>query len=351
MKKKDCAAFAVFTASVLLAVGYSNRATAADHADAAALKIFAPLPEVIPGGAGAPTEEQVSLGRMLYFDARLSRSQTISCNTCHPLASYGMDGQATSEGYRGQHGKRNAPSVYNAAGHFAQFWDGRAADVEEQAKGPVRNPVEMAVISERDIVAVLESMPEYVTSFRNALPNDPEPVCFDNMAIAIGAFERKLLTPGRWDQFLRGDQASLTASEKTGLQAFLTAGCQNCHAGALLGGTSFHKLGVAKPYPDTSDPGRFNVTENEADRMFFKVPSLRNVAVTGPYFHNGEVTSLSVAVAQMAEYQRGRRLSDRQVGEIVTWLGALTGDIPAEYINEPRLPKCTATTPKPETGD
>jgi len=351
MRQKDFAVIAVLTALVLLAVGYGNRATASDHINPAALKMFARLPEVVPGGSETPTDAQISLGRMLYFDPRLSRSQTISCNTCHPLENYGMDGQATSEGYRGQHGARNAPSVYNAAGHFVQFWDGRAADVEEQAKGPVRNPVEMAMASEQGVVAVLESIPEYVAAFRRAFPQDPAPVCFDNMGSAIGAFERNLLTPGRWDQFLRGDQVALTAREKSGLQSFLAAGCQSCHAGAFLGGTSFQKLGLAKPYPDSSDPGRLNVTGNEADRMFFKVPSLRNVAMTGPYFHSGKITSLAEAVAQMAEYQRGRSLSERQVGDIVSWLGALTGEIPADYIKNPALPRSASTTPNPETGD
>jgi cytochrome c peroxidase len=351
MRKKDYGVWAVLAAFVLFAVGYGTRATASEEINPAALKMFAPLPELVPSGSGVPTEAQISLGRMLYFDPRLSRNQKISCNTCHPLASYGMDGQATSEGYRHQHGKRNAPTVYNAAGHFAQFWDGRAADVEEQAKGPVRNPIEMAMPSERDVVAVLASMPEYVAAFHRAFPQDPAPVCLDNLGIAIGAFERKLLTPGRWDRFLRGDQAALTAGEKSGLQVFLASGCQSCHAGAYLGGSSFQKLGVAQPYPDASDPGRFNVTGNEADRMFFKVPSLRNIAVTGPYFHNGKVTSLSEAVAQMAEYQRGKNLSERQLGEIVTWLGALTGEVPSEYIKEPVLPKSAAATPKPETGD
>lgn len=351
MRNKDHAVVAVLAAFVLLAVGYVDRATASDETDPAALKMFAPLPEVVASGLSTPTETQISLGRMLYFDPRLSRSQTISCNTCHPLASYGLDGQATSEGYRGQHGGRNAPTVYNAAGHFAQFWDGRAADVEEQAKGPVRNPIEMAMASEQEVTAVLESMPEYVAAFQRAFSQDPEPVCLDNLGIAIGAFERRLLTPGRWDRFLKGDQAALTATEKAGLRAFLAAGCQGCHAGAYLGGSSFQKLGVAKPYPDTSDPGRFNVTQNEADRMFFKVPSLRNIAMTGPYFHNGRVVSLSEAVAQMAEYQRAQRLSERQISEIVTWLGALTGELPGEYIKEPILPRSTAATPKPETGD
>jgi cytochrome c peroxidase len=317
----------------------------------AVLKMFAPLPAFVPSASGVATEAQISLGRMLYFDPRLSKDQAISCNSCHPLTSYGMDGQPTSKGYLGQHGKRNAPTVYNAGGHFAQFWDGRAADVEEQAKGPVRNPIEMAMASERDVIAVLESMPEYVAAFQRAFPQDPAPVCLDNAGLAIGAFERKLLTPGRWDRFLRGDGAALTAGEKLGLQTFLASGCQSCHAGAYLGGASFQELGVAKPYPDTSDPGRFTVTGNEADRMFFKVPSLRNIAMTGPYFHDGKVTSVAEAVARMAEYQRGKKLSERQIGDIVAFLGALTGELPGEFIKEPVLPKSTAATPRPETGD
>lgn len=351
MGKKNYGVWALLAAFVLLAVGYVNRATASDEISPSTLKMFAPLPAVIPSASGGPTEAQISLGRMLYFDPRLSKDQAISCNSCHPLASYGMDGQPTSKGYLSQHGKRNAPSVYNAAGHFAQFWDGRAADVEEQAKGPVRNPIEMAMASERDVIAVLESMPEYVAAFQRAFPQDPAPVCLDNLGIAIGGFERKLLTPGRWDRFLRGDAAALTAGEKTGLQTFLASGCQSCHSGAYLGGSSFQELGVAKPYPETSDSGRFHVTGNETDRMFFKVPSLRNIAMTGPYFHNGKVTSLAEAVAQMAEYQRGKRLTERQIGEIVTFLEALTGELPGEFIKEPVLPKSTLATPRPETGD
>ena len=351
MRKKDYSSVAVFTACALLVVNCSNRAAASD-VDFRALKVFAPLPEMVPGRSGAPTREQISLGRLLYFDPRLSKSQTISCNTCHPLTKYGMDAQATSEGYQGQHGDRNAPSVYNAAGHFAQFWDGRAADVEEQAKGPIRNPVEMAMASQQDVVAVLQSMPEYVTAFQRAFPQGREPVCLDNVGIAIGAFERKLLTPARWDRFLRGDEAALTDKEKSGLNAFLAAGCQTCHAGAFVGGISFQKLGFAKPYPESAlDPGRYKVTHAEADRMVFKVPSLRNIVMTAPYFHSGRVSSLQDAVAQMAEYQRGWQLQEPQVQAIVSWLGALTGDIPAHYIKEPALPKSKATTPKPETQD
>jgi cytochrome c peroxidase len=343
--------YAALALPMLLVAGERQQAGQSDFVVRGNLKIFAPLPEAIPGASGMPSKDQIDLGRILYFDARLSKSQTISCDTCHPLAKYGVDGLATSEGYRGQHGDRNAPTVYNAAGHFAQFWDGRAADLEEQAKGPVRNPVEMAMAAEEDVIAVLRSMPEYALAFRRAFPHDHEPVSFDNMAIAIAAFERKLLTPSRWDWFLRGHQTALTAEEKAGLNNFLAAGCQTCHAGALLGGNSFQKLGVAKPYPDTSDPGRYKVTENEADRMFFKVPSLRNVAMTAPYFHNGKVSSLEEAVSQMSEYQRGMRLNEREVRSIASWLGSLTGDLPSDLIREPVLPKGTRSTPQPETGE
>jgi cytochrome c peroxidase len=349
--RKNYFVAAVFTVSLLFVAGHNKAVAASDDVDLAKLKMFAPLPEVVPAKPGLPAAERISLGRMLYFDARLSKSQTISCNSCHPLSEYGVDRQATSEGHKGQHGDRNSPSVYNAAGQFAQFWDGRATDVEEQAGGPVRNPVEMAMPSEEDVVAVLQSMPQYVAAFRRAFPQDPAPVSFGNMAAAIGAFERKLLTPARWDRFLKGDHTALTAKEQSGLNVFLSAGCQTCHAGSFVGGSSFQKLGLAKPYPDSSDPGRYKVTHSEADRMVFKVPSLRNVAMTAPYFHNGKVASLEDAVARMAVYQRGRQLSDQEVQDIVTWLGALTGEIPVEYIKEPALPKSTATTPKARMSD
>jgi cytochrome c peroxidase len=297
--------------------------------------------------AGSPAERRVVLGRMLYFDPRLSRSQTISCNSCHDLAKYGVDGQPTSEGFKGQHGDRNSPTVYNAAAHFVQFWDGRAKDVEAQAKGPVLNPVEMALPSGERAVAVLKSIPEYVAAFRKAFPDQEDPVTFDNMATAIGAFERGLVTPSRWDQFLRGDHVALTQREQAGFIAFTDAGCQSCHAGVLLGGNVYQKLGAAVPYPDSTDPGRFKVTQNEGDRMYFKVPSLRNVEKTAPYFHNGKVPTLPGAVVQMAEYQLGQQLSDAQVQSIVAFLRTLTGDVPASYIKQPALPGSTGTTPKP----
>ncbi len=317
----------------------------AGKVDASRLKLFAPLPDM-QAASGPASDALVDLGRMLYYEKRLSKSQQLSCNSCHELEAYGVDGQPTSDGHRGQKGDRNAPTVFNAAAHFAQFWDGRAPDVEAQAKGPVLNPVEMAMPGEGRVVAVLESMPEYVDLFKKAFPNDPKPVSYDNMAKAIGAFERRLMTPSRWDALLNGDRQALTQQEMIGLRTFLDTGCQACHNGALLGGTSFQKLGALKPYTRSADPGRFKVTKNDADRSVFKVPSLRNISETAPYFHDGGVASLEDAVRQMAEYQLGKTLTPAETRQIVDFLKVLTGKIDPEYIKPPALPKSTAKTPK-----
>jgi cytochrome c peroxidase len=319
--------------------------------DRTTLSRFAPLPEVVPVKSGAPSEAAVSLGRLLYFDARLSKAQDVSCNSCHPLTSYGADGQPTSRGYKGQHGDRNSPTVYNAAAQFVQFWDGRAPDVEAQAKGPMLNPVEMAMPSGAAVEAVLRSMPEYVAMFRTAYPQDRNPVTFDHAAEAIGAFERRLMTPSRWDKFLQGEEAALSAEEKHGYNLFIENGCSTCHAGVLVGGEGFQRLGAATPYPDTADPGRYKVTQKETDRMVFKVPPLRNVAQTAPYFHNGKIATLQEAVRQMGEYQAGRKIGDSDAQAIMTWLNTLTGDLPGNYTAAPELPKSTAKTPKPDSAD
>lgn len=315
------------------------------------LQQFAPLPEAMASDSNSITAAKIELGRMLYYEPRLSRAQDVSCNTCHPLNRYGADGNPVSSGFKGQKGDRNAPTVYNAAGHFVQFWDGRAPDVEEQAKGPVMNPVEMAMPSEQRAVAVLRSMPDYVQAFGKAFPGETDPVTFDNMAKAIGAFERGLVTPARWDRYLRGDENALTAPEKTGLKKFVSAGCVSCHNGAYVGGQQYQKLGVAQRWDDDSDPGRFKVTKSDADRQVFKVPSLRNIEKTGPYFHNGKVASLDQAVELMARHELGRNLTAQDKGDILTWLNTLTGEIPLDYIREPQLPKSTARTPKPDLTD
>ncbi len=346
MRKSQICVLLLLVWWLLNALGCSRQAS--QTIDPAKLQAFGALPEAVAPKTGELTEEKVSLGRMLYYEPRLSAEQETSCNSCHALDKYGVDGQPTSDGHKRQKGTRNAPTVYNAAGHFVQFWDGRAADVEEQAKGPVMNPVEMAMPSEKQVVAVLKSMPEYVQAFGKAFPGEKDPVTFDNMAVAIGAFERKLLTPSRWDKFLRGDQAALTPAEKAGFNTFAAAGCTACHAGTYLGGNLYQKLGVTKPYPDQSDLGRYQVTKAESDKMFFKVPSLRNIEKTGPYFHTGKVATLEQAVAEMGDYELARPLSQAEVQSIVTWLKSLTGDLPADYIKPPALPKSTARTPRAE---
>jgi cytochrome c peroxidase len=336
-------------AALAICLFFAGCAKKEPSADEAVLKMFSPLPDTIPPKAGATVETRVALGRMLYYDPRLSRSQTVACNSCHELSKYGVDGAPTSEGFKGQHGDRNSPTVYNAAAHFVQFWDGRAADLESQAKVPLLNPVEMAMPSEQSVVEVLQSIPEYAAAFQQAFPEDKDPVTYDNLALAIGTFERGLLTPSRWDKYLKGDHAALTSEEQAGLHTFVSAGCQSCHSGALLGANLYQRIGLMRQYPDTSDLGRYKVTKVDSDRMLFKVPSLRNVAKTAPYFHNGRIRTLNEAVSTMAEYQLDKNLSSAEISAIVTFLNSLTGDLPAQYIQRPELPKSTAKTPKPQT--
>lgn len=301
-------------------------------------RMMGTLPDVMTSEKNEVTAAKIDLGRMLFYDPRLSKAGDVSCNSCHDLQNYGVDGKPVSTGHTGLKGNRNSPTVYHAAGHLAQFWDGRALDVEEQAKGPVLNPVEMAMGSDREVAERLRAIPGYVVAFRRAFPDAAEPVTFDNMALAIGAFERKLVTPSRWDRFLAGDRTALTAEEMNGHHEFMHSGCATCHNGPYVGGRMFQKLGVEKAWPATSDAGRFQVTHAAADRMVFKVPSLRNVEKTSPYFHDGSVGTLDEAVRLMGEYQLQAKLDSAQVHGIVVWLRSLTGEIPREYVRAPKLP-------------
>jgi cytochrome c peroxidase len=312
-----------------------------------AAALFQPLPAEVASDKHPITEARVALGRMLYYETRLSKNQDISCNTCHDLARYGVDGEPTSGGHKGQRGGRNSPTVYNAALHIAQFWDGRAADVEEQAKGPVLNPIEMAMPDAGYVVKVLKSIPGYVDAFKAAFPDAADPVTYDNAAAAIGAFERRLVTPAPFDRFVAGDAAALTPAQLVGLKTFVDTGCATCHNGAAAGGAMYQKLGLVKPF-ETADAGRAEVTKNDADRFFFKVPSLRNITETGPYFHDGSVASLDDAIRLMAEHQLGRAVSEQQVGEIREFLASLKGEIPADYITPPAMPVSGPDTPKPD---
>ncbi|MDX2149574.1 MAG: cytochrome c peroxidase [Bryobacteraceae bacterium] len=313
--------------------------TWAAAADPNALKMFKPLPQLMESAKNPLTEAKVKLGRMLFYEPRLSTAGDISCNSCHSLDKYGVDGKRFSEGHKKQLGDRNSPTVYNAAGHHAQFWDGRAADVEEQAKGPVMNPVEMAMPGEKVVLERLKAIPAYVQMFKDAFPAEAQPLTFDNMAKAIAAFERGLVTPARWDKYLKGDKAALSAAEVAGFEKFVAAGCAACHNGVYVGGTTFQRVGVARPWPNTSDPGRFKVTKKENDKMSFKVPSLRNIAKTAPYFHDGSVNALDEAVRRMASHQTGKKLSEAEIRSILTWFDSLTGELPTAYIQKPVLPR------------
>jgi cytochrome c peroxidase len=316
--------------------------------DESLLPAFGALPPVMASKDNPITEDKILLGRALYYETRLSASNEISCNTCHVLTVDGADQRKTSIGHKKQAGKRNAPTVYNAAGHFVQFWDGRAKTIEDQAKGPITNPVEMAMQDEKSVLAEIRKVKWYAEQFKKAFPEAKgEAVTMDNLAKAIGAFERKLVTPSRWDKFLGGDKSALTAAEKNGFKKFVETGCNTCHAGPYVGGAMYQKLGLVKPWEHQEDLGRYEVTKQDVDKMMFKVPSLRNVEKTGPYFHDGSIATLEQAVKEMAEHQLGKTLSDADVTSIVAFLKAMTGEIPKDYVAEYKVPSEIPPAPKP----
>lgn len=300
-----------------------------------ALTIFQELPK-----PGDPTTPKAVLGKKLYFETALSINNKLSCNSCHMLDKFGVDNLPTSPGHEGKLGERNSPTVYNASFHIAQFWDGRAADLTEQAKGPILNPVEMGMPDEKTAVTRIKAIPEYAPLFSAAFPNEKEAVNYQNIATAIAAFESTLTTPAPFDAFLAGNQSALSQEQKQGLDLFINKACITCHMGPGLGGNMYQKFGLVKgPYWDYThstrqDRGRAEVTKNEGDAYFFKVPSLRNVAKTAPYFHDGSVGTLQEAVSIMANTQLGQELSPDEISAIVAFLEALTGEIP-EHAKEP----------------
>ena len=311
--------------------------------------LFKPLPSAMPAPADNPTTpEKVALGKMLFFEPRLSKSDGISCNSCHNLATGGVDNLPTSLGHMGQLGGRNAPTVFNAGLEIAQFWDGRAPSLEEQAKGPPLNPVEMALPNKEMAVERLRSIPEYVERFKKAFPEDKEPLTYDNIAKAIAAFERTLLTPSRFDAFLKGDASALSANEQQGLELVISTGCITCHNGVGAGGGMYQKFGIFGKYEHSDDPGRYNVTKKETDRSVFKVPMWRNVTRTAPYFNDGAVWNLKDAIRIMATLQLNKQLTDTQVDRIADFLGSLEGNPSPEAMTLPVLPASTPTTPKPD---
>lgn len=333
----------------------ATRTFSADPADPAltalAQALFKPIPYGAPELQGnAVTPARSELGRILFFEPRISRSGTVSCFSCHHIGMGGDDNHTTSFGHHWQKGPRNSPTVFNAVFNAAQFWDGRAQDLKAQAKGPMLNPLEMAN-DQPAVVAILKSMPEYGQRFKEAFPDDADAVSFDNVAKALESFEATLVTPdSRFDLFLKGDRSALTTKELRGLQVFVAKGCAACHNGVNLGGQAYFPFGVVKA-PDAkvrpeSDRGRFAVTQTETDSYVFRAAPLRNVALTAPYFHSGQVRNLKDAVAIMGSSQLGATLTPEEIDAITEFLQTLTGKMPS--IQVPTLPVETSATPHPD---
>jgi len=314
------------------------------------------LPDKAPEPDGNPTTaEKVELGRLLYFDPRFSSTGTVSCNSCHNLMLGGEDNRAVSMGVHGKTGGRSAPTVWNAAFASSQFWDGRAASLEDQAKGPVVNPVEMGMSELEQAMDRVRAIPGYKPYFVKAFGTD-NPMTVDNAAKAVAAFERTMITPNSpYDRFVKGDKAALDEQQVRGMNTFAEIGCTSCHSGPAFNGPAvpagtgvFMKFPTfaddeyVKKYDLTADQGRFDVTGNETDKQLFKVSILRNVALTAPYFHNGSVKTLDEAVRVMARLQLKQTLSNEQVDDIVVFLNALTGDFPEQVL--PRLPATSGWT-------
>jgi cytochrome c peroxidase len=303
---------------------------------------FKPLPKDAATEEFPVSPERVSLGRKLFFDPRISTDGTGSCVRCHQPGLYGADGLPKSLALHDKLLPRNAPTVLNSGLGFKVHWDGVFENVEEQAAKALLGPG-FGNADHAEAMARLKAIPGYLELFRKAFPDEADPVTGQNWGKAIGAYERTLLTPSRFDAFLGGKLDALSAAERRGLRTFVDTGCVECHSGAGVGGTAFRKFGVVDDYwkethTQEIDKGRFNVTKRDDDLYVFKVPSLRNVAMTAPYFHDGSVNRLPDAVGIMAKVQLGTELADDEMQAIVTFLGSLTGELPKDFANAPVLP-------------
>ncbi len=308
--------------------------------------LFAPLTSAqFVSTANPSSEEKVELGRMLFHDPNLSRKKTISCNSCHQLDNFGVDGEALSLGDEGKRGLRNSPTVINAGAQFAQFLDGRSRDLEDQAGKPILDALEHNIPNEQFLVDRLAAIPEYERRFAEAFPDEPVPVSFENVGKALGAFQRTLIARSRFDQFLDGEHDALTAQEKVGLKTFIQVGCVACHSGPLLGGTMLHRfplLGQTSDYlKDGSDPGKArDLPESEqADAQnIWKVSPLRNITRTAPYMHNGEIADLAEVVRMMGKAQLNKEFSEDELQALLAFMQSLEGDLDADQKRVPELP-------------
>jgi cytochrome c peroxidase len=304
---------------------------------------FKPLAADMPSPANQITPEKIRLGKALFYERRISSDGTVSCWKCHPISLYGADGLRTAIGNGCKVNPRNSPTIFNAAGQIAEHWVGNRRDVEDQARQSVTGPGSFNMPSFQSVEKALEGIPGYLNLFRKAFPDAARPVTIENFAKAIGAFERTLVTPSAFDAYLKGDRTALGDAEKRGLAAFLDTGCAGCHAGACVGGGSYQKFGVIEPYwkytkSEPVDVGRFDVTKQESDKYVFKVPPLRNVDRTAPYFHDGSVSRLEEAVWIMAKVQLGKDPEVRSIRDIHSFLESLTGKIPDDALRVPVLP-------------
>ena len=297
-----------------------------------ARQIFGSLPQVIVSEKNPVTPEKVNLGKILFYETRISVDGTVSCARCHPISLYAADGLKKSIGNNCKVNPRNAPTVFNAAGQISAHWIGNRVDVEDQAKQSVIGPPSFGMPSYEAVEKRLKEITGYTPLFQKAFPGGKDPVNVDNFSKSVGAFERTLVTPSRFDAFLKGDQAALTDPQKRGLKTFIETGCITCHSSAYVGGQMYQKFGLMEPYwkytkSETIDEGRYAVTKNEADKYVFKVPVLRNVEKTPPYFHDGSINRLEEAISIMGKVQLGRDLTKPQTADIHAYLRSLTGEI------------------------
>lgn len=328
---------------VLIAFLASSGATAAGGLLADAQQLFKPLPGDMATRDFPAMPDLVSLGRTLFFDPRPSLDGTVSCSKCHQPALYGTDALPRPIGVKDRANPRNAPTVLNAALQLSQHWRGDRINVEDQAKKALIGPPSFGQPDYDKAMAGIRAIPGYAAMFRKAFPGKADPITADNWAKAIGAYERTLVTPSPFDAYLKGNESALSPEEKTGLRTFIDTGCSTCHNGVGVGGGMYMKFGLVEDYwkatgSKTIDKGRYDVTKDPGDMYVFKVPSLRNVAMTPPYFHDGSVATLPEAVKVMARVQLGKKLSDEDISKIVSFLKSLTGPLPKNFSEIPVLP-------------
>ncbi|MBF0505488.1 MAG: c-type cytochrome [Nitrospirae bacterium] len=328
---------------MFLFVGLSFGADVDQAALKQAQQLFSPLPKVMESEQNPVTPEKAGLGKMLFYEMRISMDGTVSCAKCHPISLYGADGLRKAIGNHCEVNPRNAPTVFNAAAQISEHWIGNRTSVEDQAKQSLTGHPAFGMAKYEDVEKRLKGYKEYVALFSRAFPGDMNPVTVENFAKAVGAFERTLVTPSPFDSFLKGEEKALTAVQKKGLETFMNTGCAGCHSGTYVGGQMYQKFGIVNLYwkhtkSEKIDEGRYAVTKNEADKYVFKVPVLRNVEKTPPYFHDGSVDDLETAVTIMGKVQLGRDISSEQARDISEFLKALTGEIPADVMTVPLLP-------------